>query len=397
MPAAVASRRTWEPDTVDVAPGRPASPRIPATAPASLAFRRCSSPTPSGRPVAGSASGRRTAASWGGAAGARTTSSAPAATTSPSPPPACPPFWASPPRRRPGRSRSGSASCSPAKAAGPSRPLRTGPAAGRPSNVLPLPRGGRRGPRRAPALHPWLVPTLRVPAGVALELLLSRRADSGAPERKATEGPLASGAGWAWCAALADEALEMAAGGRAVPAVLRAADGRAEARWLPAPTAADGERLRALVESIPAVCRAEAERPATGRHRRRRRSSPAPSAISSTPPCGHHSTGAAASHPAGGGWRRRPPPPRRSWWPSPPTTHPAPRRRRPRQRRGTATGPAGLAPQRPVGHRPAADLLPARPPAGGRRRGRRRVPTRTVAGGDPAPVDRRPQPPRTGR
>ena len=131
---------------------------------------------------------------------------------------------------------------------------------GRASNVLPLPRGGRRGPRRAPALHPWLVPTLRVPAGVALELLLSRRA-GGAPERKATESPLASGAGWAWCAALADEALEMAAGGRAVPAVLRAADGRAEARWLPAPTPADGERLRALVESIPVECRAEAELP----------------------------------------------------------------------------------------------------------------------------------------
>jgi non-specific serine/threonine protein kinase len=127
-----------------------------------------------------------------------------------------------------------------------------------PGNIVPLTRAGRRGPRRAPALHPWLVPTLRVPAGVALELLLSRRV-GGAPERKATESPLASGAGWAWCAALADEALEMAAGGRAVPAVLRAADGRAEARWLPAPTAADGERLRALVESIPAVCRAEAE------------------------------------------------------------------------------------------------------------------------------------------
>ncbi|MDQ1506528.1 MAG: hypothetical protein QOD57_4255, partial [Actinomycetota bacterium] len=55
------------------------------------------------------------------------------------------------------------------------------------------------------------------------------------------------------------EALEMAAGGRAVPAVLRAADGRAEARWLPAPTTADGERLRGLVESIPAVCRAESD------------------------------------------------------------------------------------------------------------------------------------------
>ena len=141
----------------------------------------------------------------------------------------------------------------------PTTPVRAGAAWSVPSNVAVLTPGRRRGLRRGPVFHPWLVPVLRVPAGVALELLLSRRSGSGAPERKATESPLASGAGWAWCAALADEALEMAAGGRAVPAVLRAGDGRAEARWLPAPTAADGERLRSLVESIPPVCRAETE------------------------------------------------------------------------------------------------------------------------------------------
>jgi hypothetical protein len=141
----------------------------------------------------------------------------------------------------------------------PTTPVRAGAARSFPSNVAVLTPGRRRGLRRGPVFHPWLVPVLRVPAGVALELLLSRRSGSGAPERKATESPLASGAGWAWCAALADEALEMAAGGRAVPAVLRAGDGRAEARWLPAPTAADGERLRSLVESIPPVCRAETE------------------------------------------------------------------------------------------------------------------------------------------
>jgi non-specific serine/threonine protein kinase len=140
----------------------------------------------------------------------------------------------------------------------PTPPVKPGAAWSSPANVVPLARG-RRGLRRGPASHPWLVPILRVPADVALELLLSRRSGSGAPERKATESPLASGAGWAWCAALADEALEMAAGGRAVPAVLRAGDGRAEARWLPAPTPADGERLRSLVESIPDVCRAETE------------------------------------------------------------------------------------------------------------------------------------------
>jgi non-specific serine/threonine protein kinase len=141
----------------------------------------------------------------------------------------------------------------------PTTPVKPGADPLVPSNVVTLTRAGRRGVRRAPAFHPWLVPLLRVPADVALELLLSRRSLPGAPERHATESPLASGAGWAWCAALADEALEMAAGGRAVPAVLRAGDGRAEARWLPAPTAADGERLRSLVESIPPVCRAETE------------------------------------------------------------------------------------------------------------------------------------------
>ncbi|HKY74916.1 MAG TPA: DEAD/DEAH box helicase [Acidimicrobiia bacterium] len=141
----------------------------------------------------------------------------------------------------------------------PTTPVKAGADWSVPRNVVVLTPGRRRGVRREPAFHPWLVPILRVPADVALELLLSRRSGSGAPERKATESPLASGAGWAWCAALADEALEMAAGGRAVPAVLRAGDGRAEARWLPAPTAADGERLRSLVKSIPAVCRAETE------------------------------------------------------------------------------------------------------------------------------------------
>jgi non-specific serine/threonine protein kinase len=140
----------------------------------------------------------------------------------------------------------------------PTTPARS-PSGRAAANVVPLARPVRRGVRRALGVHPWMVPTLWLPAGEALELLLSRRAHAGAPEREATDAPVAIGAGWAWCAALADEALEMAAGGRAVPAVLRASDGRAEARWLPAPTAADGERLRTLVESIPPVCRAESD------------------------------------------------------------------------------------------------------------------------------------------
>ena len=109
--------------------------------------------------------------------------------------------------------------------------------------------------RAAPDLRPWTVPALRLPAGDALEALLSRRRPAGTPERHGD--PVGTGGSWAWCGAVADEALELAARGRAVPALLRAADGRIEARWLPAPAAADGERLRALVAGIPPVCRAE--------------------------------------------------------------------------------------------------------------------------------------------
>ena len=63
----------------------------------------------------------------------------------------------------------------------PSLPVKPGAAGQAAANVVPIARGARRALRRAPALHPWLVPTLRVPAGVALELLLSRRGRSGAP------------------------------------------------------------------------------------------------------------------------------------------------------------------------------------------------------------------------
>jgi hypothetical protein len=92
----------------------------------------------------------------------------------------------------------------------PTTPVKPG-AAGLvvPGNVVAL---TRRSLRRGPSFDPWLVPVLRVPPGVALELLLSRRSVAGAPERAATESQLASGPGWAWCAALAEEALEMAAG-----------------------------------------------------------------------------------------------------------------------------------------------------------------------------------------
>jgi non-specific serine/threonine protein kinase len=125
----------------------------------------------------------------------------------------------------------------------------------------PLPSGAVRAAatarlsRAAPGLRRWAVPALRLSPGDALEVLLSRRRFAGPPERNGD--PVVTGGSWAWCVAVADEALELAARGRAVPAVLRVADGRSEARWLPAPAAADGERLRALVAGIPPVCRAE--------------------------------------------------------------------------------------------------------------------------------------------
>ncbi len=119
--------------------------------------------------------------------------------------------------------------------------------------------------RAAPDLQRWAVPALRLPPGDALEALLTRRPgglggsprvnSTGTPERDGD--PVVAVGSWAWCAEVADEALELAARGRAVPAVVRAADGRIEGRWLPAPAAADGDRLRALVGGIPPVCRAE--------------------------------------------------------------------------------------------------------------------------------------------
>src|SRR5439155_8813142 len=93
--------------------------------------------------------------------------------------------------------------------------------------------------------------------GDALEAFLTRRRSAGGAGRDGSDDVVVPGGSWAWCAAVPDEALELAARGRAVPAVLRTAAGRAEARWLPSPATADGDRLRALVGGIPPVCRAE--------------------------------------------------------------------------------------------------------------------------------------------
>src|SRR5581483_2935766 len=186
---------------------------------------RCSWPMRSGPPVGGSASGPRTARWWAGPGG--TTATRPSGcggTASPWPPTP----W--------GR-------CS---ASGPGRPAPSGAVRAAATT---------RAARVAPTLRPWGVPALRLAPNDALETLLARRHTAGLGGGGA--GSVAVGGGWGWCAAVADEALELTARGRAVPAVLRTADGRCEARWLPAPAAADGERLRALVAGIPPVCRAE--------------------------------------------------------------------------------------------------------------------------------------------
>lgn len=96
-------------------------------------------------------------------------------------------------------------------------------------------------PTRAAAhLRPWLVPVVRLPAQAALEVLLR-----GWPCPDGTEDDRAVivGGTWDWFAAVADTAVELVAHGRALPAIVGSADGQTEARWMPAPAAADEARL----------------------------------------------------------------------------------------------------------------------------------------------------------
>ena len=129
---------------------------------------------------------------------------------------------------------------------------------GQASRPVPSP-GARVGaatrPTRAfPQLRSWLVPVVRLPAQRAVDVLLG-----GWPCPDGTEDDrvVIAGGAWDWLAAVADTAVELVAHGRALPAIVWLASGQAEARWMPAPAAADDERLRALVEGIPPLCRAE--------------------------------------------------------------------------------------------------------------------------------------------
>ena len=99
----------------------------------------------------------------------------------------------------------------------------------------------------------WTVPTLAFDPGAAVRLLL---AGTGRSEETLGDASLDH------LAATALLALELAARGRLLPGLVPTQDGRGfEARWLPVPGAADGERLRALARAMPPSCRAEATDP----------------------------------------------------------------------------------------------------------------------------------------
>jgi non-specific serine/threonine protein kinase len=99
------------------------------------------------------------------------------------------------------------------------------------------------------ALLAWDVPTLALDAPTATAVLLAASSWADAVPGDASFGYLAAAALFA---------VELAARGRILPGVVERADGRFEARWLPAPGAPDAERVRALMRAMPPVCRAEA-------------------------------------------------------------------------------------------------------------------------------------------
>jgi len=102
----------------------------------------------------------------------------------------------------------------------------------------------------SPRLARWRVSSLALPAAPGLDALLELT--STAPEGVAVGDSVHA------LARLVLVALDLTARGRVLPGIARDADGRLEARWLPAPDAADAERIRALAEALPPVCLAEA-------------------------------------------------------------------------------------------------------------------------------------------
>ncbi|MGH8999171.1 MAG: hypothetical protein ACRDY7_07245, partial [Acidimicrobiia bacterium] len=110
--------------------------------------------------------------------------------------------------------------------------------------------------RAAPRLRPWLVPVVRLPAATAVDVLLAGL--PGGSEAEDGRGVITGGA-WAWLAAVADTAVELVGAGRALPRIVSAGGGEAQAWWWPVPAAGDDTRLRALAGGIPPLCRAETD------------------------------------------------------------------------------------------------------------------------------------------
>lgn len=130
------------------------------------------------------------------------------------------------------------------------------------ANPWPSPRVAappRHGGAVPGSLEAWAVPTLTFDPGAAIRLLLA-----GTFPSEETSGD----ASLDYLAATVLFALELATRGRFLPGLVPTGDGPGfEARWLPAPGAADAERLRALACAMPPACRAEATEPLDRRGR----------------------------------------------------------------------------------------------------------------------------------
>jgi len=116
----------------------------------------------------------------------------------------------------------------------------------------------------APALWPFAVPALRLPPGAAIDLLVAL-ADAATPA-------LHPGASVTVLAALSGLALELVAGGRVVPDLVVAHDGRRLARWVPLGGGGDEDRVHHLAAALPPLCRSLDPAPPAGTTTQRRRS-----------------------------------------------------------------------------------------------------------------------------
>ncbi len=104
--------------------------------------------------------------------------------------------------------------------------------------------------RARPSLAPWRVPAVALPPGGAVDVLLGMP-----PEPAAGLAPADS---VRFLTRAVEFAIELVARGRVVPGLVAGPRGMPVARWLPAPTPEQAERLRLLAEAMPPACRAEA-------------------------------------------------------------------------------------------------------------------------------------------